>query len=53
LVNFGRKPSLDEEFSLLEGDEEIERELEALKSSGRKKGEPKSEPKGTGEKPLE
>lgn len=32
LVNFGRKPSLDEEFRALEGDEDIEQELAALKS---------------------
>jgi phage shock protein A len=33
LVNFGRKPTLEEEFMRLEGDEEIERELEELKAS--------------------
>ena len=33
LVNFGRKPSLEEEFASLEGDEELEKELESLKSS--------------------
>ena len=32
LVNYGRKPSLDDEFRKLEGDEDIEQELEALKS---------------------
>ena len=31
LVNFGRKPSLDEEFRRLEDDEDIEAELNALK----------------------
>ncbi len=31
LVNFGRKPGLEEEFVALAADEEIERELEALK----------------------
>ena len=31
LVNFGRKPSLDEEFRRLEDDEDIEAELKALK----------------------
>ncbi len=31
LVNFGRKPSLDEEFRRLEDDEDIEAELDALK----------------------
>ncbi|MBI4557621.1 MAG: phage shock protein PspA [Candidatus Hydrogenedentes bacterium] len=35
LVNFGRRPSLEEEFSRLEGDEELEKELQALKSSTR------------------
>lgn len=34
LVNFGRQPSLDDEFERMEGDEEIEAELAALK--GRK-----------------
>ena len=33
LVNYGRKPALEEQFVLLEGDDEIERELQALKSS--------------------
>lgn len=32
LVNAGRKPTLEDEFSKMVGDEEIERELEALKS---------------------
>ncbi len=32
LVNYGRKPSLDDEFSALEGDEEIEQELAELKA---------------------
>ncbi len=32
LVNYGRKPTLDEEFRRLEGDEDIEKELEQLKS---------------------
>lgn len=31
LVNFGRKPSLEEQFAQLERDEEIEKELSALK----------------------
>ncbi|HUW59940.1 MAG TPA: phage shock protein PspA [Candidatus Bathyarchaeia archaeon] len=31
LVNFGRKPGLNEEFAQIETDEEIERELESLK----------------------
>ncbi len=34
LVNYGRKPSLEEQFAQLERDEEIERELAALKASG-------------------
>ncbi|MFP6581151.1 MAG: phage shock protein PspA [Candidatus Hydrogenedentota bacterium] len=33
LVNFGRKPSLDEEFRRLEDDEDIEEELNALKAN--------------------
>ena len=37
LVNFGRKPTLEEEFTRLEGDEDIEKELEALKASASKK----------------
>lgn len=32
LVNFGRKPTLDDEFSKLQGDEELERELAELKA---------------------
>jgi phage shock protein A len=39
LVNFGRKPPLEEEFTRLEGDDEIEKELQALKASGGKKAE--------------
>ncbi len=38
LVNFGRKRSLEDEFALLE-DDEIEQELQALKSSSAKKTE--------------
>jgi phage shock protein A len=38
LVNFGRKqPPLEEAFARLEGDEEIERELQALKTAGARK----------------
>lgn len=37
LVNFGRKPVLEEAFTRLEGDEEIENELQALKTAGAKK----------------
>jgi len=33
LVNYGRKPTLEDEFSKLEGDEALERELADLKSS--------------------
>ncbi len=32
LVNFGRKPSIEDEFARLEGDEDIEKELEALRN---------------------
>lgn len=32
LVNFGRKPSLEDEFRRLQGDEDIEKELDDLKS---------------------
>jgi phage shock protein A len=35
LVNYGRKPALEEEFARLEGDEEIEKELQALKQNAR------------------
>jgi phage shock protein A len=34
LVNYGRKPSLEEQFAQLERDEEIEKELAALKAAG-------------------
>ncbi len=33
LVNYGRKPTLDEEFNRLKGDEDIEKQLQALKTS--------------------
>jgi phage shock protein A len=39
LVNFGRKPPLEEEFTHLEGDDEIEEELQALKTTATKKTE--------------
>ena len=39
LVNFGRKPPLEDEFARLEGDEEIEKELATLKATGVKKAE--------------
>jgi len=42
LVNFGRKPTLEEQFSKIETDDEIERELAQLKSTGTKK-EPKAD----------
>jgi phage shock protein A len=34
LINYGHKPSLEEQFAQLERDEEIERELNALKGAG-------------------
>ena len=37
LVNSHRKPSLEEEFDRLEGDEEIERELASLKAAAAKR----------------
>ena len=37
LVNYGRKPTLDNEFDNLERDEEIEKELESLKGTVQKK----------------
>ena len=37
LVNFGRKPPLEDEFTRLEGDDEIEKELQTLKATGTKK----------------
>jgi phage shock protein A len=39
LVNFGRKPDLEVEFDSLLVDEDIEKELQSLKSSLTKKGE--------------
>ena len=40
LVNFGRKPSLEEQFAQLERDEEIEKELRSLQSAaGQKPGD--------------
>lgn len=39
LVNFGRKPTLEDEFTRLEGDEEIEKELQELKAAETKKNE--------------
>ena len=36
LVNFARKPDLDEEFNRLGQDDEIEAELRALKDSARR-----------------
>ena len=35
LINYGRKPSLEEQFAQLERDEDIEKELNALKQSGK------------------
>jgi phage shock protein A len=39
LINFGRKPPLEDEFARLEGAEEIEKELETLKAANAKKTE--------------
>lgn len=39
LVNYGRKNSLEQQFSAIETDDDIERELEALKSGGAPKTE--------------
>jgi len=39
LVNFGRKPTLENEFSRLEGDDEIEKELQNLKAAVTKKND--------------
>jgi phage shock protein A len=39
LVNFGRKPPLEDEFARLAGDDEIEKELETLKAASMKKAE--------------
>lgn len=39
LVNFSRKPTLEDEFARLEGDEEIEKELQELKAAGTKKND--------------
>ena len=35
LINYGRKPSLEEQFAQLERDEDIEKELAALKNAGK------------------
>ncbi len=35
LINYGRKPTLEEQFAQLERDEDIEKELEALKNVGK------------------
>jgi phage shock protein A len=39
LVNYGRKPTLSEEFERLVGDEELEKELEELKAKVKSKGQ--------------
>ena len=39
LVNYGRKPTLEDEFTRLEGDEDIERELNELKVRARGQAE--------------
>jgi phage shock protein A len=44
LINYGRKPSLEEQFSQLERDEDIESELNALKEAARQPaGQPASQ----------
>ena len=43
LVNYGRKSNLEDEFALLEGDDDIERELQALKSAASKRQLDRSE----------
>jgi len=48
LVNFGRQPGLEEEFQRLAGDEEIERELEALKAARAKTGAQEKDEKEDG-----
>ena len=49
LVNYGRKPTLEEEFEKLERSEEIEKELEALKQQA-KETPPSSSAKATEDK---
>jgi len=44
LVNFGRKPDLEESFARLEEDEEIERELDELKRARRGAAQPPEPP---------
>ncbi len=39
MVNYGRKPTLEEQFAQLERDEDIETELNALKNAAHKSGE--------------
>jgi len=41
LVNFGRKPTLEQEFERLVGDEELEKELEQLRATVKGEGEKK------------
>ena len=48
LVNFGRKPTLEEEFARFEGGEEIEKELQELKASTTKKADENLSAKSTG-----
>ena len=40
MVNYGRKPTLEEQFAQLERDEDIEKELNALKNAANKTSEP-------------
>ncbi|MBV9127700.1 MAG: phage shock protein PspA [Verrucomicrobia bacterium] len=44
LVNYGHKPSLEEQFAQLERDEEIEKELKALKEQQATGGQPPQQP---------
>lgn len=42
LVNYGRRPTLEEQIDSLEGDEQIEKELQDLKASAEKKADKES-----------
>jgi phage shock protein A len=48
LINFGRKPALESEFDHLMVDEEIEEELQRLKSSTRVGDEDSGQKRGVG-----
>ena len=45
LVNYGRQPRLEDQFAMLESDDEIERELQALKASTPQRLSDASQPK--------